>query len=263
MPEVSVNGANLFYSERGRGLPVVLVHGFPLDSRMWDEQLAALSERFRVIAPDLRGFGRSRSEQPFTIESLADDLHQLLAHIDALPCVLGGLSMGGYVAFAFVTKYIEDLKGLILLDTKAEADTSEAKQNRLKMIESVRACGSPAVADAMMCKLVAPETQLGRPEVLWKLRDIMESCPPLTIEHAQLAMCDRRDYGDELASIALPTLVVVGQADIITPPTVAQGMARQMPHAQVAIIPNAGHVCPMEEPGLVNVAMGSFLASLR
>src|SRR5215218_4015337 len=135
MPQRSVNGTTLNYLEQGTGTPLVLLHGFPLDSRIWREQIAALSDRFRVIAPDLRGFGQSKSDDAFTMQSLADDVHALLADRGALPAILGGLSMGGYVALAYAKKYPSDLRGLALIDTKAEADTPEGKQGRQKMIE--------------------------------------------------------------------------------------------------------------------------------
>src|SRR5688572_5793193 len=119
MPERNVNGTTIAYEEKGQDTPLVLLHGFPLDSRIWKEQVASLSDRFRVITPDLRGFGRSKSNEPFTMESLADDVHALLADIGALPAILGGLSMGGYVALAYAKKYPTDLLGLMLIDTKA------------------------------------------------------------------------------------------------------------------------------------------------
>src|SRR2546423_4475950 len=123
----SDNGTTLSYQERGQSARnVVLLHGFPLDSRMWEAQLAALGNAtgaggaYRVIAPDLRGFGQSKSDTPFTIESLADDIHALLSAVGALPTVLVGLSMGGYVALAYAKKYPADLRGVVLVDTKAE-----------------------------------------------------------------------------------------------------------------------------------------------
>src|SRR5947208_3346690 len=122
----TINGATLSYSETGPsdGKPVVLVHGFPLDSRIFARQAEALSDRFRVICPDLRGFGQSKSDAAFSIESLADDLHALLGQIDALPCSLGGLSMGGYIALAFAKKFPKDLSALILIDTRSEGDSA-------------------------------------------------------------------------------------------------------------------------------------------
>src|SRR5437870_4244544 len=134
--------ATLHYDQAGRGLPLALLHGFPLDSRVWAKQRAALADQCRVITPDLRGFGKSTSDQPFSIESQADDVHAWLKQIGALPGVLGGLSMGGYVALACAKKYPADLRGLILIDTKADADTPDGKQAREKMIDLVRQKGS-------------------------------------------------------------------------------------------------------------------------
>jgi pimeloyl-ACP methyl ester carboxylesterase len=255
MPSIDINGTQFNYSERGAGTPLVLVHGFPLDSRIWDDQVAALSDRYRVIAPDLRGFGQSRSDQPFTMESLADDLHHLLTKIGALPCVLAGLSMGGYVAFAYDSKYPTDLKGLVLIDTRCEADAAEGKQKRDKMIETVREFGSEAIANEMMPKMLAPDAEQCRPQLMQKLRAIMESCPPKTIESALAAMRDRRDYRDRLASIAVPTLIVVGDQDAITPPPMSEFMHREIPKSKLVVIKGSGHMSPMEQPEQVNHAL--------
>src|SRR5688572_1436579 len=159
MPSIDIDGTRFNYSERGTGTPLVLVHGFPLDNRVWEDQVAGLSDRFRVIAPDLRGFGQTRSEQAFSMESLAEDLHRLMTKLDARPCVLAGLSMGGYVALAYDARYPTDLKGLVLVDTRAEADSAEGKQGREKMICTVREFGSAAIANAMMPKMLAPATE--------------------------------------------------------------------------------------------------------
>ncbi|MCY2954491.1 MAG: alpha/beta fold hydrolase [Planctomycetota bacterium] len=250
----------VYYVERGRGLPVVLLHGFPLDGRIWDAQLGALSDRFRIIVPDLPGFGRSSVDRPFTIASLADDLRQLLVQIQALPCVLGGLSMGGYVSLAYITKYPSDLLGLMLIDSRAEADTPEAKQNRDKMIQLVRTAGAKAIADPMLPKLLAPAADQRNPGVVAHLRQIMEACPRRTIEFALAAMRDRRDCCPDLPSIAVPTLIIAGEEDVLTPPALAHAMAKEIPHAKVSIIPESGHMTPMEQPDRVNAAMREFLA---
>jgi 3-oxoadipate enol-lactonase len=126
MPSRTINGAAMHYDERGAGQPLVLLHGFPLSSRIWSHQLDNSSRDFRVITPDFRGFGQSPPAGPFTVASLADDAHALLAEIGALPCALGGLSMGGYVALAFAKRYAKDLRSLILVDTRSEADTAMA-----------------------------------------------------------------------------------------------------------------------------------------
>ena len=262
MPSIDIGGTRFNYSERGTGTPLVLVHGFPLDNRVWDEQVAGLSDRFRVIAPDLRGFGQTRSEQAFSMESLAEDLHQFVTKIGARPCVLAGLSMGGYVALAYDARYPTDLKGLVLVDTRAEGDSTEAKQGREKMICTAREFGSGAVANAMMPKMLASDTEQSRPALMQKLRGIMEACPAKTIEHALAAMRDRRDFRDRLASIAVPTLIVVGDQDAITPPAMSEFMAREIPKAKLVVIKGSGHMSPMEQPGQVNQAMRTFVESL-
>jgi len=250
------------YAEKGSGPVLVLLHGFPLDSRMWQAQVSELSGRWQVIAPDHRGFGQSRSETPFTIESLADDAHALLRELKALPCVLAGLSMGGYVALAYAKKYPTDLRGLILIDTKAEGDSPEGKEGRQKMIDSVRAEGSKAVADQMMPKMLAEETPKARPHQAQALREIMDACPPKTIEHALLAMRDRPDRTADLPSIAVPTLILVGDRDRITPLSNAQTMRDKIPNSQLTLIKGAGHMSPMEQPAQVNQAIGRFLGAL-
>lgn len=259
MPSKTVNGAAIAYIEKGSGQPLVLLHGFPLDGRIFDAQIDRLSKSYRVIAPDLRGFGRSINHQPFTIASLADDIRALLASIDALPCALAGLSMGGYVALAFIKKHPLDVRSLILIDTRAAGDTAEGKAGRMKMVEQLHSSGSKAIAREMMPKMLAEKTVKENPAVVQKLRQIMESCPPPTIAHALLAMRDREDYTDLLPSIASPTLIIVGQADPITPPSFAQAMHEAIDNSELVEIANASHISTMDRPGEVSDAIESFL----
>jgi len=262
MAEQQIDKPTIVYSDRGSGTPLVLLHGFPLDRRMWDAQLRELSSQCRVIAPDLPGFGKSKSDQPFTIESLADDLRAWLLELHLLPCVLGGLSMGGYVALAFAKKYADDLRGLLLIDTRAEGDTSEAREGRAKMIQLVRASGSSAVADQMIGRLLSSGTLEHRPAIAKKLRRIMEQCPAQTIEHALTAMRDRPDRTAELAAITVPTLILVGDADAITPPSVAQAMHQRIAGSEMRIVSGAGHMSPMEQASQVNQAIEQFIQSI-
>jgi pimeloyl-ACP methyl ester carboxylesterase len=263
MPARNVNGTSIYYEESGSATPpIVLLHGFPLDSRVWKAQRDALSKSNRVITPDLRGFGKSPSADGFTMESIADDVHALLADLGALPVVLGGLSMGGYAALAYAKKYPTDLKGLLLIDTRAEADTPEGREARQKMIDLARTKGSPAVAEAMMPKMLAPETPKKMPEMARELRTIMESQPPRTIENALAAMRDRPDFRKDLPSIAVPTLILVGEADAITPPAMAETLNKNIPKSQLISISKAGHMTPMEQPEQVNRAIRDFVAKL-
>ncbi|MGA2501763.1 MAG: alpha/beta fold hydrolase, partial [Tepidisphaeraceae bacterium] len=238
----------LHHHEAGQGAPLVLIHGFPFDSRMWDDQLAGLSDHFRLIAVDLPGYGQSAPPRPFTTASAAQDVHELLKNIGALPCALCGLSMGGYVCFEFAARFMPDMRALVLTDTRYDADSPEAKENRNRMIQLARERGAAAIADIMEPKLLAPDTPRTRPAVRQKLRQIMESVPPQTIEHTLAALRDRTDSTTRLKNIAVPALVVMGQQDAITPLSVAEAMQQAVPGAQLAVISGAGHMPPMEQP---------------
>jgi pimeloyl-ACP methyl ester carboxylesterase len=246
MPICSLNDLKIAYSDRGAGPALVLLHGFPLDSSIWDETSEYLEQHFRVITPDLRGFGRTASDQPFTIESLADDVHDFLKQLHVTAYFLGGLSMGGYIAQAFAKKYPADLRTLALINTKSAADTVEQKQGRQQMIELVRESGSRAIADQMFPKMIAASST--NSPAAKKLRSIMESCPPLTIEHALAAMRDREDYTPLLSTFAKPILIIVGDQDAIASPAIARAMHTAAPQSRLAIIPSAGHMSPLEQP---------------
>lgn len=259
MPGKTIHGAAIAYTETGSGEAVVLLHGFPLDGRIFEAQVERLAKRHRVIVPDLRGFGKSRDAQPFTIASLADDVHALLSEIGALPCTLGGLSMGGYVSLAFVKKYPKDVLRLMLIDTRAAGDTAEGKAARIKMIELLHRGGSRAVAEQMLPKMLMERTFVNDEPTAQKLRSIMENCPAQTIEHALLAMRDREDCTEMLPSIAAPTLILVGEEDPITPPSMAEGMHKAIGNSKLVKIENASHLSTMDQPDAVSDAIEKFL----
>jgi pimeloyl-ACP methyl ester carboxylesterase len=170
--------------------------------------------------------------------------------------------MGGYVALAYAKKYPTDLLGLALIDTKAEGDTPQGKEAREKMIELARSQGSEAVAAEMMPKMLAPDADKSRPQVKRELDQIMNAQTPLTIEHALAAMRDRPDFTSDLASIAMPTLVIVGEHDAITPPAGAEAMSKAIPHSSYVVIRGAGHMSPMEQSQQVTDALRRFATSL-
>jgi len=244
----------------------VLLHGFPLDRRVWDDVITDLITTRRILTPDLKGFGERAGEavKGMSIESLADDVHARLVKLRALPCVLGGLSMGGYVALAFATKYATDLRGLILMDTKCTADTPEGKAARMSMIELVRASGTTGVVEQMLPKMLAPQTYTSREDVVTRLQTIMHTCPPTTIEAACLAMRDREDFTQTLRAIDVPVLTIVGAHDVITPPDGANAMSKLVNHTRstVQVIQGAGHMSPLEQPEAVADAIDTFLRTL-
>ena len=255
-----IHNTDWHFSEQGQGIPLVLIHGFPLDHRIWDHQFAALGDCCRVIAVDLKGFGRSVSTEAFTMESLADELHQLLAQIGALPCVIGGLSMGGYVALAFAEKFPADLKGFILIDSKSEADPQSAKENRQKLAELAMHGGAAPVAAQMLPKMLAPSTFCDKPQVVKTLQQIMEGVPPVTIANACYAMRDRPDRTPLLSTFTFPSLIVLGESDAFIPASLGEAMKQLMPRGQLALIPKAGHIPPLEQPEAFNDVVRQFIA---
>jgi pimeloyl-ACP methyl ester carboxylesterase len=264
MPEVPITGGVLHLAEVGRGRPLLLVHGFPLDHSMWEAQLSELGDAARLLAPDLRGFGQSSvSAGTVTMERMADDLAELLDGLGiAEPIVLCGLSMGGYVAWQFVRKHGQRLAGLILCDTRAAADTPEAAATRLQTAQRVLKEGAGVVAETMLPRLLAPRSIERRPDLATRLRQMMLDAPPEGIAAALRGMAARPDANALLPAIGVPALVIVGEHDAISSPAEMQGIARAMPRARYVEVRGAGHMAPLENPGPVNDAIRDFLAEL-
>jgi 3-oxoadipate enol-lactonase len=267
MKTAKISTGELAYIDRGARQPILLVHGFPLDHTMWNEQIEALSQHARVIAPDLRGFGRSPlgpvdPTRGITMERYADDLAELLDELKLgadQPIMFVGLSMGGYIAWQFVRKYPERLRALVLLDTRVLADTDEARAGRLKMAGNVAEWGSGRVAEMMGPKLAALSTFQTQPEVIAALRRVVENTSPAAIAAAQRGLAARPDMTSLLPKITVPTLVIVGAEDAISPPAEMQAIAAAIPNSQFVIIPNAGHMTTMENPQAVNAALVRFI----
>ncbi len=253
----------LRYREQGLGSTLCLLHGFPLDNRVYDAVLPYLPRHFRTVLVDLSGFGKSLPPTPMTIASMARQVHELLQQLGSLPVVLGGLSMGGYITLAFARQFPSDLRGMALIDTKSEADSTLAKQARNQMIQSLKAEGTKAVADAMFPKMLSPTTMKSRPQIGEQLRSIMESCDSSAVRYALEALRDREDYTDCLASMACPALVVVGGADVIAPPAIAKQMAQALPNAQLLELPDCGHIAPMEQPELLAEALSGLMKQVE
>jgi len=259
----SIHGISLAYTDAGRGTSVVLLHGFPLDRSMWDAQVEALAPRFRVIVPDQRGFGESPAPPgPLSMDRLADDVAALLDHLRLRRAVVCGLSMGGYVAFAFARRHADRLQGLVFCDTKAVADSPEARTGRAEMIELVAAKGLEPVADRMLPRLLAPATLQRRPEVAELVRRMILRAPPDGVRGALQGMADRPDSTPLLPTLRCPALFVVGAQDALSPPEEAGGMCARVPNGRLVVVPDAGHLAPMESPAAVNAALAEFLGGL-
>src|SRR5882724_6142169 len=194
MSHKRINDIQIAYDDTGSGPPVVLLHGFPFDRSMWSEQIAALNRDYRVVTPDLRGQGESESSDvPATMNTMARDVAALMDALDISQASIGGLSMGGYVALAFYRLFPERVYSLILADTRAQADTDEAKQNRVRQAQKILDEGMAAITDSMLPKLIAPETVSKRPEVVKRIRDMMLRTKPQGAAAALLGMAERDD----------------------------------------------------------------------
>ncbi|MGH7509046.1 MAG: alpha/beta fold hydrolase [Gemmatimonadales bacterium] len=260
---LTVHGVNLAVEVRGDGPAVLFVHGYPLDRSIWREQVESL-EGFRRIAPDLRGMGQSDApDLGYGMALYAADLAALLDALGVEDVVLCGLSMGGYVAFEFLRQWRSRVHGLVLMDTRAEADSPELRRARDAAAATARERGAGEVADTMLPKMLAPSTLNGRPEIVARVRAIMAGTPVAGLVGALSAMRDRAGSEALLPTLAgLPTLVVVGGADILTPPDQARAMAEAIPGARLAIIPGAGHLPPVEQPAATTESLLEFLRSL-
>ena len=261
MKTIEIEGIELAVEDRGSGSPVVLVHGFPLDHSMWSAQIERLSGDWRVIAPDLRGFGASSvTAGAVTMDRYADDLAAMLGALEVEgPVVFCGFSMGGYTAFSFWRRYRSRVRAFVLADTRAVADTPDAARDRLKTAQQAMAEGPEPVAKTMLPKLLAPATRKGTPDLVEVVRRMILSTDPAGIAAALRGMAARADSRALLPQINVPALLIVGVNDTITPPDQMLAMAEPMRKSEVAEIPDAGHLAPMENPEAVNDTLVEFL----
>lgn len=265
MKEIRVRDFTFRVFDRGTGTPILFVHGFPLDHTMWHRQLEHFSKSHRVIAPDLRGFGDSTGEvnQPLTMDLHAADLDALLSELEVEePIVFCGLSMGGYIFWPFQQKYASRLRAAILCDTRAAADASERAAERLKTADSVEENGPEALARAMLPKLISTHTAENHSSIADALKNTILNTNRKTIAQALRGMAARTDDTNRLSEIDVPTLLLVGEHDELTPSAEMKSIAETMPRGKFAEIPNVGHMAPMEDPAACNRAIEEFLADI-
>jgi len=263
---VAVGDTRLAVHTAGSGVPLLLLHGFPLDHGMWVAQ-EPLADHLRLVAPDQRGFGASGGPGPASIEELADDAAALLAALHCGPAVVCGLSMGGYVAQHLAVRHPDRVAALVLTDTKLEADTPEARAARADLAAKAGRLGQAIVADAMVPRLLATSAEAraraGRAAIEAALRAAILRQPIATIQAALAALAARPDMSAALRSVRVPTLLVVGAEDAITPPACMEAALEVLPHARLLVVPHAGHMTPLEAPAVFNRAVLEFLAEAR
>ncbi|MFI6508260.1 alpha/beta fold hydrolase [Streptosporangium sp. NPDC050855] len=253
----------LYTRSAGEGLPVVLLHAFPLSSAMWLAQREGLAEVCKVITPDLRGFGGSvLGEDEPSLDVMADDVARLLDREGVDRAVVGGLSMGGYVTMALCRRHPDRLLGVILADTKASADPEEARSGRERIADDVLREGTSVLVEKVLPGLLGRTTLERRAMVSGRVRGLVQAAPPVAAAWAQRAMAARPDSFDTLRALDAPVLVIVGEEDEITPIAVADAMAEAAPDGRLAVIEKAGHLSAIEQPEAFNRAVSAFVAEL-
>src|SRR5918911_1279541 len=251
------------YVERGEGPedPVVLLHAFPLNSRMWAPQIKALASHRRVITPDYPGFGRSpRPPAQPDVRYYAEQVRDLLDQLKLGRVVLGGLSMGGYVAFACLRLFPERISALLLANTRPEPDDEDAKEARRETARRVAEEGVGILPDLQMENLLAPDTLENKKDVAKFVRGLILESSPDGVVAALGAMRERPDSTDLLGKINVPTLVIGGAEDALSTPEIMESMAEKIPDSRHLTLPNAGHLSNLEAPKGFNTALEDFLA---
>ena len=255
----------LAFDDAGPGPVVVLLHGFPLDRSMWSNQRSSIGAIYRVILPDLRGHGSSAAPDGiYTVDDMADDVLELLDALQIVePVVLGGLSMGGYVALSIAARYPERIKALILMDTRSAGDSAEAARTREALADQVESSGETSgVVASMLPRLFARQTFEHQPGVVARTHDRMARTPSRAVAGTLRGLAIRPDRTANLADIGVPTLVLTGAEDAVIPLEESEAMARQIPGARFVVIPDAGHLAPLENPREVDRAILEFLEGL-
>ncbi|MBX6767781.1 MAG: alpha/beta fold hydrolase [Actinomadura rubrobrunea] len=254
----------LYARDVGAGTPLVLLHAFPLSSAMWLDQREGLAARFRVITPDLRGFGGSLlgADEP-SIDAMADDVAAVLGRLGVTRAVIGGASMGGYVAMALCRRRPDLVQGLVLAGTRAAADTDAVRRERLRQAERLeREGGVQVLVDEVLPRLVGPTTLRQRPLVYGRVRGLVQAAPPRAAAWALRAMAARGPAFDTLRGLTVPALVVVGDEDALAVQDEARAMVDALPDAELLVVPDAGHLCSVERPDAFNDAVAEFAAAL-
>lgn len=263
MERIRSDDAEIAYEILGTGPPLVLLHPFPAHHEFWSPLAGRLAARYRVILPDLRGHGESEvGEGPATMEKHATDLRRVCDAADAGRAVFAGVSIGGYILFEFWRRYRQRVRALVLSDTRAPADTDEGRANRLKAAEDVLQRGPEPFVDSMLPKLLGESTQRARPDLVQAAKRMMMKMSAQNIAQVQRGMAARPDSVETLKTINLPTLLLVGSEDTLTPLADAELMRQSISGSQLRVIARAGHYAPFEQGEATLPLLRQFLDGL-
>jgi len=251
-----------YYTDSGNknGIPIIFIHGFPFDSTTWQEQVNILPSRFRAITYDVRGHGQSeRGPLPYSLEFFVDDLFALIEKLELGKPILCGLSMGGYIALRAFERRPDLFKGLILCDTRSEADTNQAKINRANAIKTVQAQGSKKYAEDSIKNLFWEDNIKANIPAVNVIKETIIKTSPDALCATLMALAARTDTTEALTDIKIPVLIIVGEHDKLTPPIAAEALHENIQGSELVVIKNAGHLSNLENPGEFNAALLKFL----
>jgi len=259
-----IRGIKMGYEDTSEGIPLVLIHGHPFDRSMWREQTAAFGSKYRVITPDLRGYGESEiSSDKTMLEEFARDIAVLLDELKADDIILCGLSMGGQILFEFFRLFPQRVRALVLADTFAQLDDAERKQARYDTAERLLRKGMRDYAEEVLPKMISPRTVEEQPDVKAHILSMMRGTSPKGAAAALRGRAERPDYTALLPQINVPTFIIVGSDDEFTPVADAEFMRDRIPDSKMAVIEGAGHMPNLENPIEFNRLIGEFIETLK
>ena len=258
---IKINGVRICYDDMGESeIPIIFIHGFPLNKKSWEPQIEFLKERHRVITYDIRGFGKSElGEEESSIVLFADDLIELMDALQIKKAIVCGLSLGGYILMNAVHRYPKRFEALILSDTQCNADTAETKDKRYQSIEKINAEGTQGYADASVKNLFCKNTFENNTGLVKEIRNTIEITPTASITSTLKALAKRSDACAFLSEISNFTLIICGKEDTITPPEKAEFLNTAIKNSSLVILENAGHLSNVENPDDFNHAIGNFI----
>lgn len=263
---MKINGININYDVQGstRALPVVLIHGFPFNKIMWKPQIDALKKDYFVVAYDVRGYGGSDvGDGQYTVEYFVDDLMVVLDRLNIGKAVIVGLSMGGYIALRAIERNPGRFRALVLCDTRSEADSNELRIKRGSQAKEVKLDGVKRFAEGFLRAVFHEKTFMTKSQIIGLMQAVIEQSSPIAVAGTLIALAGRTDTTHVLPQITVPTLILVGEHDTLTPPSASQAMKEKIPNAEMYVIPSAAHMSNLENPEEFNRHLLAFLGGLR
>ncbi len=261
---ITVNNVNLAYNDVGEGsVPIIFLHGYPFSKAMWDGQIDFLKPSYRVIACDIRGFGKSADEKsPLSIDLFGDDLIGFMDQSGIDKAIICGLSMGGFIALNVMERFPERFTALILCDTQCVADTAEEREKRYKIIDEIKTEGAADFNEGFVKSVFHKDSLSNKKELVEQLKSVVSANSEHIIMQGLVALAERSETCSALGEIAVPTLIICGKEDAVTPLAQSQFMNENIRGSVLHVIDNAGHVSNLEEPDEFNKYLEGFLASL-